>query len=137
MKFLLIHKITSATLSILVLLSTFSLTIEKHFCGDTLVDVAIFTDVEKCGMDGASDDHSERLEKSCCKNEVDIIENINVLSNKDLEDVEEVQKHFLLAFSYTFIHRFEVSSKLKTSSEWYKPPLLIKDIQVLDETYLI
>ena len=39
------------TLALLVLFSTVSFTIEKHFCGDILVDVAVFTEVEKCAME--------------------------------------------------------------------------------------
>ena len=46
-----LHKIFSLSMALLVLMSTVSVTIEKHFCGDHLVDVAIFSDAEKCGME--------------------------------------------------------------------------------------
>ena len=45
------HKIFSVTLALLVLMSTLSFTVEKHFCGDVLVDVSVFTETQKCGME--------------------------------------------------------------------------------------
>ncbi len=45
-----IFKITSFLLAILVLFSTVSLTVEKHFCGNFLVDTALFSVADSCGM---------------------------------------------------------------------------------------
>ncbi|WP_417620071.1 HYC_CC_PP family protein, partial [Oceanihabitans sediminis] len=47
----LIHKIVSLSMAIVVLFSTMSFTIDMHFCGDTLMDTAIFQQVKTCGMD--------------------------------------------------------------------------------------
>ena len=66
------HKMFSVTMALLVLLSTVSFTMEKHFCGDILMDVAIFTKVNTCGMD--MDVFSEILDKkSCFKDELEIV----------------------------------------------------------------
>tara|TARA_R110002033_G_scaffold155892_1_gene192145 strand:+ start:131 stop:289 length:159 start_codon:yes stop_codon:yes gene_type:complete len=36
------YKIASFLMALLVLFSTFSFTVDKHFCGNTLVDTAVF-----------------------------------------------------------------------------------------------
>ena len=46
-----ILQLISMAMAVLVLISTLSVSIEKHYCGDHLVDVAIFAEAEKCGME--------------------------------------------------------------------------------------
>ncbi len=38
-------------MAIVVLLSTMSFTLDMHYCGDTLVDIAVFKKAETCGME--------------------------------------------------------------------------------------
>ena len=45
--------------------STFSYTVERHFCGDHLVDFAVFSEVEACGMPMVSD--SDEIQNSIVK----------------------------------------------------------------------
>lgn len=44
-------KISSFLLVLIVLFSTFSFTIEKHYCGDFLVDVSFTGKADGCGME--------------------------------------------------------------------------------------
>ena len=137
MKFSNTHKIFSIALSFLVLFSTLSLTIEKHFCGDTLIDVAIFSEAEICGMQDMKMDQDGMVEKSCCKNEKEVIEGVNKLVTKSFDDFHDVQKLVLIAYSYSYINLFEELPNAVIPHRNYSPPKLIKDIHVLDETYLI
>lgn len=131
------HKIISALLSLLVLVSTLSLTIEKHFCGDVLIDVAIFTESQKCAMEAYEIEQSKITKKSCCKDEVDIIEGRDDLAVKNFEDFDDIQKLVLSSYIYSYTSIYRSLSKKTIPHKDYSPPILIKDIQVLDETYLI
>ncbi|WP_178989784.1 HYC_CC_PP family protein [Winogradskyella schleiferi] len=131
------HKIFSIALSFLVLFSTLSLTIEKHFCGDTLIDVAIFSESEKCSDDISYSDNDSIMEKSCCKDEIDVIEGLSNVTLNSFEDLDLIQQYLLFAYSYSYINLFEDLSNSIVPHKDYSPPILIKDLQVLDETYLI
>jgi len=137
MKFSLSHKIFSILLALLVLLSTLSLAIEKHFCGDTLVDVAVFTEIDKCCA-GDSKDHSTEITKnSCCKNEIDIVVGQDDIITKSFDDLDDFQKQVLFAYAVTYLNLYESLPKQIIPHKNYSPPLLVRDIQVLDETFLI
>lgn len=137
MKFSLIQKVFSITLSFLVLFSTLSLTIEKHFCGNVLVDVAIFSETEKCADDVAEMNASDNIKKSCCKDEVDVLEGINQFTNNSFKDLDALKKQVLLAYCFSYVNLFEGLSIHIIPHKDYSPPNLVKDIQLLDETYLI
>ncbi|MCB0398557.1 MAG: hypothetical protein KDD26_02855 [Winogradskyella sp.] len=137
MKFSFLNRTTAVALSFLVLFSTLSITIEKHFCGDTLVDVSVFSKVDSC-CGGANDsDMPEVAKKSCCKNEVDIVEGQDNLALKTYDDLDKTQKQVLFAFAYSFIKLYESTPKVTVPHRYYSPPTIVRDIHVLDETYLI
>ena len=72
-----LQKIGSTLLALLVLFSTFSFTVEKHYCGDFLVDVSFFGDAQDCAEElGEEDCDSPQViqKKKCCKDEVEKIE---------------------------------------------------------------
>tara|TARA_R110000796_G_scaffold51547_11_gene121671 strand:+ start:1374 stop:1787 length:414 start_codon:yes stop_codon:yes gene_type:complete len=136
-KFSVTHKVFALSLSFLVMISSLSLTIEKHFCGETLVDVAIFTEAEKCSDDSSEVTATSTIKKNCCKDEIDVIDGLSEITVNSFEDLDTIQQHVLIAYSYTYIHLFEDLPNLVIPHKDYLPPKLIKDIHVLDETYLI
>ncbi len=137
MKFSFLNRTIAVTLSFLVLFSTLSLAIEKHFCGDTLVDVAIFTNVKKCGTEMQDMNQSEIVKKSCCKDETEIINGQDELKINSFDDLSSIQKQILVAFNFSYINLFEGLPKKTIPNRDYSPPEIVKDIHVLDETYLI
>ncbi|TYA75064.1 hypothetical protein FUA24_16350 [Seonamhaeicola marinus] len=129
-----IHKTFSVLLAVLVMFSTVSFTIEKHYCGDTLIDVAVFSETHKCGMEKV--DHVKVEKKSCCKDEIQILEGQDELL-KTFDDFDLDQQEFLISFVYTYINLFEGEPKQVVPHKDYSPPNLIKDVQVLDQVFLI
>lgn len=117
--------------------STLSLTIEKHFCGDVLIDVAIFTETEKCAMEAFEIEQEKITKISCCKDEIDVLDGINLIATTSFEDLDEIQKQLLLSYFNSYVNLLESLPNLVVPHEDYSQPLLIKDIQVLDEVYLI
>ncbi len=132
-----LHTSFSITLALLVLFSTVSLTIEKHFCGDVLVDVSIFSEGEDCGKDTLALEKAAITKKSCCKNQIDVVQGQKDLAIKTFDDLEFEQQLFLTAFTYSYSALFEGASAQIIIPEAYAPPRLVVDLQLVHDTFLI
>lgn len=133
------QKIAATVLTCLVLLSTFSFTVEKHYCGRFLVDVAVFSKAKDCGMDMRthSNDHKVVMnKKSCCKDEILVLEGQDELKIS-LDQVDIHQQVFAIFFLDSYKQRFSVLEKERLSSVKYVPPERVPDILILYETFLI
>lgn len=124
-------------MALLIALSTISFAVEKHYCGDTLVDVAVFSDVQKCGMESSDIEQSQLSKKSCCKDQIDVIKGQDKLSIKSFNDLDIDQQQFLVAYIFVYEQLFESLPKHTVPHLHYPPPEIVRDIQVLDEVYLI
>jgi len=131
-----VHKMFSVVLALLVLLSTLSFTIDKHFCGETLVDSAIFSKAKTCGME-MEDAQETGLKKSCCKEEVDIIKGQDELKLTSFDNLKFQQQVFITSFVYSYIYPIIELKENEITFDDYPPPLIVKTIYKLDEVYLI
>lgn len=132
-----LHKTFSVLIAFLVLFSTMSFTVEKHFCGDNLIDVAIFTKVDNCGMDMESVAASNLEKKHCCKDEIEVVKGQDELNKTSFEDLQFDQQLFLSTFVYSYINLFEGLPEQVIPHKDYSPPNLVADIQVLDQVFII
>jgi len=131
------YKSVSTVLALLVLVSTFSFTIDKHFCGSFLVDQAVFTEASTCGMDMHSHSGADVMDQNnCCKDIVKHIECQNFL-NTDFSTLNFDQQVFVASFTYAYINLFEGLPQQVIPYKNYTPPLIVKDIPVLNDTFLI
>lgn len=121
----------------MVLFSTVSLTVEKHFCGDVLVDVSIFSEGEKCGMTALEMDQAANTKKSCCKDQVEVVQGQDVLTFDAFDDLNFEQQLFLTSFVFSYINLFEGLPEQIIPHKDYNPPKLIEDIQLVNNTFLI
>ena len=133
----LLHKVFSVGLAFVVLCSTLSFTIEKHFCGDTLVDVSVFSESDKCKMEFLEITNEEIAKKSCCKDEIDMVKGQDELITNTFDDLNFEQQLFVATFTYSYVNLFEGLPQLVVPNRDYSPPNLISDIQVLDQVFLI
>ena len=130
-------------MALLVFISTLSISIEKHYCGDHLVDVAIFTDVQKCDMEtsdegiAVSDQGSILKAQSCCKDVIDLYEGQDELSLEKTKALDTHQKVFIMSFAHVFSGLNFLKSQNNTPFIHNTPTKPIKDIQVLNEVFLI
>ena len=130
-------KTFSSLLAFLVLFSTVSFTIEKHFCGDVLVDVAVFTEAQKCAMESYELALEKITKKSCCKDEIDVLKGQDELKFSAFEDLEFHQQIFLSTLTYSYFNLFESLPNESIPHKDYSPPNLVADLQVLDQVFLI
>ncbi len=126
-------------MGLLLLLSTISWKVEKHYCMGRLMNVALFTDAETCGMDMAmsmSENSWGETKNSCCDDEVIFVDGQDDLKIS-FNDLNVEQQSFLIVLTHTYLGAFQDVRQKPVPHEQYPPPLLIKDIQLLDEVYLI
>nr|WP_235841702.1 hypothetical protein [Confluentibacter sediminis] len=132
-----LYKAFSFTLALLVLVSTMSFTIEKHYCGNSLVDTAVFAKVKGCAMDMYKSQTAEKETKHCCKNEVELIKGQDKLKIVSFENLKFHQQLFFTSFVYSFGNLFEGLPEQVIPHKNYSPPNLVADIQVLDQVFII
>jgi len=132
-----IHKSFSVLMAILVLFSTVSFTVEKHFCGDVLVDVSVFTEAEKCAMDAYEQEIETITKKSCCKDTVDLFEGQDEMIVKSLDDLDFEKQIFVASFIYTYINHFEGLPQQVIPHKDYSPPNLIANLNIANQVFLI
>ncbi len=126
-------------MALIVLFSTFSFTVEQHFCGDVLVDFSVFGKAKPCGMesqDGSSTDQMNLMDGHCCSDETIAVsgqDNLKVSHEKISID----QQMFIAAFVYTYIHSFNTLNDKVVPFRDYASPPLIRDILTLDQVFLI
>ena len=125
-------------MAFVVLFSTMSFTVDMHYCGESLMDIAIFHKVETCGMDmeKPASDTCSISKKGCCNDEQVVLDGQDELQ-LSFNKISFDQKIFIASFVYAYINLFESDDKKVVSFEDYEPPRVIKQIFKLDETYLI
>ena len=125
-------------MAFVVLFSTMSFTIDMHYCGDTLVETAVFHKAKGCGMEmqNPSNKDCSITKKNCCSDEQLVVEGQDELQ-VSLDEISFEQQVFLASFVYTYSNLFEKIRENGSSYNDYKPPLVIRQIFKIDETYLI
>ena len=119
-----------------VLLSTMSFTIDMHYCGNTLVDTAIFHKAKTCGMEmqKPSNKDCSLTKKNCCSDKQIAIDGQDQLK-LSFDSLTIEQQQFITSFIY--INLFEGFDKETTSFQEYEPPLVVRQLYKFDETYII
>ncbi|MGY8915461.1 MAG: HYC_CC_PP family protein [Flavobacteriales bacterium] len=132
-------KISSFLIALIVLFSTFSFTVVQHYCDDDLFDFSFFGNAESCGMEiqQATDSHRYNLGKKHCCDDV----TFSVSGQHDLklsfDKISFEQQQFVVSFVYSYLNLFQGLQKNIVPFNLYPPPLLVKDIHILDQTFLI
>jgi len=126
-------------MAILLLVSTTSWKVEKHFCMGHLVDLAFFLDAEDCGMamDMVNEGNSTlQQESSCCSEEIIFVDGQEDLKTVNA-DLSVDQQFFLIVITQTFQNNFNGIEQHDVANEYYPPPLLVRNVQILDQVFLI
>lgn len=123
----------------MVLFTTMSFKVDMHYCGDSLVDFSLMQKAETCGMEeeqGSDCGKQMVSEMSCCSDKQIIVEGQDEL-NRTFDTLTAEQQVFFAAFIHSYINLFEGLDQTIVPFRDYVPPLLIRDIQKLHQTYLI
>jgi len=125
-------------LAAVVLTSTLSFSVHKHFCGPFLKDVSIILPSHGCGMEttGMADNCAISLEKKCCNDIIEVVQGQDDLKitwhNFSLE-----QQQFITLFTNTYLFTITGDYREKHTFIAYSPPLVTRDIPVLHQSFLL
>lgn len=134
-----IRHIIAWGLSALLLFSTVSFTVELHYCGKRLVEIALNEHVNGCGMEAAANEAPDSCVKSamhCCQ---DV--QLSFSGQRDLQTLQysnDLERPVLAIETLT--EQLQLPGIRKSAPAGYQcyfPPPLIKDIPVLHQSFLI
>jgi hypothetical protein len=128
-------------MALIVLFSTMSFSVDMHYCGDHLVDFSLSEKVDTCMMKAELSKSSSEcavmdMEMDCCSDVEIVIDGQDDLKIS-FEQLTFDQQLFVASFAYTYINLFERLDENIIPFKDYSPPPLIRDIQILDQTFLI
>lgn len=131
----LVHKIASLFMAVIVLFSTMSFTIEKHYCGDFLVDISVLGNLERCEM--KSEQAAVLQKKDCCSDEILHVEGQDELQKENYQTLSVSEKLFIVSASSKKI-TFLASKKQVCAKNTRPPdPHQTKNLHILYQTFLI
>ena len=130
-------------MALLVLFSTMSFTVDIHYCGDHLVDFSFAQKVDTCLMKAEMSKPQSQcsmmdmeMEMGCCSDVEVIFEGQDDLK-LSFDQLSFDQQIFLTSFVYSYVNLFEGFDENIIPFKDYAPPPLIRDVQVLHQTFLI
>lgn len=131
----------SISLAILVLFSTFSFSVGKHFCGDYLVNTALFTKADGCGMKMTSQKNQEKscevAKKSCCSDEEIVLEGQDELVTSKYETTTFKTTFNEVVVPTTFNYLLPATKENQYFYPTHPPPLIVCEIYKRDNHFLI
>ncbi|WP_373056407.1 hypothetical protein [Zunongwangia sp. H14] len=133
-----LQKISAFSLALLVLFSTSSFVVDQHFCGKFLVDSAVFSKAESCGVHfhEQSSSQKEDLRDLCCNQKKIIVDGQDELQSS-IAKHELFQQVFLVVSPSLWVHIFKEQTRQAVPFKNYSPPLLVYDIPTLNQVFLI
>ncbi|MDX1278364.1 HYC_CC_PP family protein [Oceanihabitans sediminis] len=133
-----LHTSFSIVLAFLVLFSTVSMTVEKHFCGDNLIDISLFSEAKSCGpeIEEVSAETSVEM-MSCCKDEIEVIQGQDAVKTPSFDDIDIEEQVFLTTFAFSYMNLFEIDLEQIIPHKNYTPPNIVVDIQLVNDVFLI
>ncbi|MFH6603532.1 hypothetical protein ACEZ3G_08595 [Maribacter algicola] len=133
-----VHRLFSILMAMLLLVSTTSWAVDKHYCMGHLMDVSFFANAKDCGMDMTPSDETSKTEEksSCCDDETMVVDGQDNLKIS-VQDIDLGQQFFLVSFTYSYLNILSPIEELPVPNEHYPPPILVKNIHLLDEVFLI
>ena len=128
-------------MALIVLFSTMSFAVDMHYCGDHLVDFSLFEKVDSCMMKPEMSKSSSEctlmdMDMDCCSDIAIVVEGQDDL-NIPFDQLTFEQQLFLTSFIYSNLNLFEGLDQNVIPFKDYSPPPLIREIQILDQTFLI
>ncbi|WP_349664283.1 hypothetical protein IZU89_03945 [Cellulophaga lytica] len=131
----LVHKIATIALALLVLLSTVSFAVEKHFCCGELVSVSVYPEDFGCG-ESAFLSTNKVTENNCCTGILEAVKGQDRLTVASDKNENVITKYVVTSISYSSPST-EIVFHQKARITNYVPPLLVQDVQVAHQVFRI
>lgn len=130
-------------MALVVLFSTMSFTISSHYCGENLVDSAIFSKSKTCGMESKNQSIATLKSTDCSVTKANCCtEDLKIIIGQDelkinFDKISFDQHLFVTSFFHAYYTIFIISEDPSASLNEYPPPIMVRQLYKLDESYLI
>lgn len=134
-----VRKISTFVMATLLLVTTSSFSVYKHFCDDNLVEVSRYTQTDKCCDVEIKNKPTSTLnfsEKDCCTSETNIIPQLTFKNSKPLK-INKSHLVFITSFYYVFINKLEDFNVKTNYNNNFSPPLIVCNKQIQHQAFLI
>ena len=141
----LIQKISVLFLSLVLFVNGTGIILNKHFCGGDLKAQAFYVPAKQCSHANNSntkpchkktDKSSPVSEKDCCDNDTKYFESDLEIQDIQVEELEINKTFFVALISSFFDYPYQNFNSKKAEYLNFKPPLIIKDLEVLYQSFL-
>ncbi len=126
-------------MALFVLFSTMSFSLDIHYCGDHLVDFSLFDTADTCMMKAKMSKSSSEcvvMDMDCCSDVEIVIEGQDDVKIA-FDQFTFEQQVFITSFTFSYINLFEGFDSNVIPFKDYSPPPLIRNIHILDQSFLI
>lgn len=140
-----INKIMSIFLTMIVLFTTTSYSVEEHICGGNVYSVSFFGTAENCGMENdiiefresnQSNNFIALSNESCCHDESKLVAGSTAQQDSGISFKTD-KTYFLASYILSANQLIEINADTSEQYKNYIPPLIIKDVSVLFEVFRI
>lgn len=135
------YQILAFMLAALMLCTSVGFTIDMHFCQGNLAAVSIVGEATCCKKACVANKKAccqlplEKDTKGCCENTSIDVQLDTDIPNAETPSLSNNQIQFVVAFVATYFPKVSLKASISTHQN-YKPPLLIRDIPVLLQSFL-
>lgn len=130
-----ITKIGAVLMTLIVLISTMSFTINQRYCDGNLVDTTLFSKSDSCKIVVQS--NCCEITEECCDHEQIVIDGQKELPSRVSVEIPIIKQFFILNSSNLFFEDFNLKSKKDVFYKEYIPPSLIFNKQIIHQVFII
>jgi len=130
-----ITKIGAVLMTLIVLISTMSFTINQRYCDGNLVDTTLFSKSDSCKIVVQS--NCCEITEECCDHEQIVIDGQKELPSRVSVEIPIIKQFFVLNSSNLFFEDFNLKSKKDVFYKEYIPPSLIFNKQIIHQVFII
>ena len=129
-------------LALLLLFSSTSFSVSKHFCGGEVISISYYLAAEGCGMEAQKDicpadsQISQVSKKSCCSEETKVLQGSDFLE-KTTKITPSKRVQFFVEYPCTELSTLLSATANSYQASVYRPPPLFTERIVLYESFLI
>jgi hypothetical protein len=128
-------KIGAVLMTLIVLLSTMSFTINQRFCDGNLVDTTLFLKSESCKIIVQSD--CCEISEECCDHEQIIIDGQKEFPSRIVVETPIVNQYFVVNSVKLHLEKYNFQYENRIFYKKYIPPSLVFNKQVFHQVFII
>jgi len=128
-------KIGAVLMTLIVLLSTMSFTINQRYCDGNLVDTTLFLKSDSCKIIVQS--NCCEITEDCCNHEQIVINGQKELPSRIVVETPILNKCFVINSVKLHLEKYDFQSKSRIFYKKYIPPSLVFNKQIVHQVFII